>query len=145
MRKVEGARVDLWHADGQGMYSGYSGQGDDGSTRGETFLRGTQFTGADGQVRCHDLSRLVPGCTPHSLQGVSRCEEPRRWPALFSNDLSARIYAGARPNDRKPKREIVAQRGLHIRDLGGAATLVSVTEEGGSYLASHVIAVDRAG
>src|SRR6476659_8553514 len=27
--RLKGARVDLWHADGQGMYSGYRGQGDD--------------------------------------------------------------------------------------------------------------------
>src|SRR5262245_13093069 len=28
--RLKGARVDLWHADDQGMYSGYRGQGDDG-------------------------------------------------------------------------------------------------------------------
>lgn len=57
--RLKGARVDLWHADGQGMYSGYRGQGDDGiSTRGETFLRGTQLTGADGQVR---FATIYPG------------------------------------------------------------------------------------
>src|SRR4029079_1137603 len=39
------ARVDIWHADGVGLYSGYTNQ-ETGSTKGETFLRGTQFTGS---------------------------------------------------------------------------------------------------
>src|ERR1041384_5224148 len=44
------ARVDLWHADAQGIYSGYEGQGDkqDLSTVGQKFLRGTQFTDGKG-------------------------------------------------------------------------------------------------
>src|SRR5882757_877680 len=42
----ERARVDIWHADARGIYSGYEGQGDkqDLSTVGQKFLRGTQFT-----------------------------------------------------------------------------------------------------
>jgi len=45
-----GARVDIWHCDAAGLYSGYPGQGEDGAvnTRGKTFLRGSLVTGADG-------------------------------------------------------------------------------------------------
>lgn len=44
------ARVDVWHADAQGLYSGYDGQGDSRriSTRGQAFLRGTQFSDGEG-------------------------------------------------------------------------------------------------
>jgi protocatechuate 3,4-dioxygenase beta subunit len=143
--RLKGARVDLWHADGQGMYSGYSGQGDDGIST----LRGTQFTGADGQVRFATIyPGWYPGRTPHIHFKVFLDAKSLVVGQLyFPNDLSARIYAGVAPyNDRKPKRDIVANKEDFIfEDLGGAATLVSVTEEGGSYLASHVIAVDRAG
>jgi protocatechuate 3,4-dioxygenase beta subunit len=38
---IEGAAVDVWHCDAEGVYSGV--QGDSG-----TFLRGVQMTGADG-------------------------------------------------------------------------------------------------
>ncbi|MES1245802.1 MAG: intradiol ring-cleavage dioxygenase [Acidobacteriota bacterium] len=38
--------VDVWHADKDGLYSGYSQPA--GNTRGQTFLRGTQPTDADG-------------------------------------------------------------------------------------------------
>jgi len=45
-----GARVDIWHCDAAGLYSGYAGQGDERrvSTKGKTFLRGTLISGKDG-------------------------------------------------------------------------------------------------
>src|SRR6202158_5033650 len=54
------ARVDVWHADAQGVYSGYEGQGDkqDLSTVGQKFLRGTQFTDSKGAV---SFATIYPG------------------------------------------------------------------------------------
>ena len=56
----EHARVDIWHADAQGIYSGYEGQGDkqDLSTVGQKFLRGTQFTDDKGAV---SFETIYPG------------------------------------------------------------------------------------
>jgi protocatechuate 3,4-dioxygenase beta subunit len=56
----ERARVDIWHADAGGIYSGYEGQGDkqDLSTVGQTFLRGTQFTDSKGAV---SFKTIYPG------------------------------------------------------------------------------------
>ncbi|HEY6634639.1 MAG TPA: protocatechuate dioxygenase, partial [Acidimicrobiia bacterium] len=45
---VEGARIDIWHCDADGVYSGYSQPGSDAT--GETFCRGIQLTDANGQV-----------------------------------------------------------------------------------------------
>ncbi len=45
---IENARVDIWHCDAAGLYSGYANQTRGAGTTGETFLRGTQFTGANG-------------------------------------------------------------------------------------------------
>jgi protocatechuate 3,4-dioxygenase beta subunit len=148
--RLKGARLDLWHADGQGMYSGYRGQGDNGiSTRGETFLRGTQFTDADGQVRFATIyPGWYPGRTPHiHLKVFLDAANLVTGQLYFPDDLSARIYVGITPyNDRKAKRDIVRnEEDFIFEDQGGAETLVSVTEEGGSYLASLVIGVDRAG
>src|ERR1700737_1025416 len=55
----ERARVDIWHADAQGIYSGYEGQGDkqDLSTIGQKFLRGTQFTDSKGSVSFETIYR----------------------------------------------------------------------------------------
>lgn len=60
---VQGARVDVWHADAKGVYSGYEGQGDGRrlSTVGRTFLRGTQFSDATGAVA---FETLYPGWYP---------------------------------------------------------------------------------
>lgn len=56
----ERARVDIWHADAQGIYSSFEGQGDkqDISTVGQKFLRGTQFTDSEGAV---SFETIYPG------------------------------------------------------------------------------------
>jgi protocatechuate 3,4-dioxygenase beta subunit len=132
------------------MYSGYRGQGDDGvSTRGQTFLRGTQLTGADGQVRFATIyPGWYPGRTPHiHFKVLLDAASLVTGQLYFPDDLSARIYAGRSPyNERKAKRDILANTEDFIfQDQGGADTLVNVKEEGGSYLASLVIGVDHAG
>ena len=45
---IEGARIDVWHCDADGVYSGVSQPGND--TTGETFCRGIQLTDANGQA-----------------------------------------------------------------------------------------------
>jgi len=78
--RLEGARVDVWHSDGLGVYSGYARQ-ETGSTRGETFLRGTQFTDADGQVRPwqpEERTRQVVRREAVHCQGKSAQPPPRR-------------------------------------------------------------------
>jgi protocatechuate 3,4-dioxygenase beta subunit len=59
-KPIEGARVDIWHADAQGIYSGVEGQGDkqEISTVGQKFLRGTQFTDGQGAV---SFKTVYPG------------------------------------------------------------------------------------
>jgi protocatechuate 3,4-dioxygenase beta subunit len=59
-KPIERARVDIWHADARGIYSGYEGQGDkqDTSTVGQKFLRGTQFTDGAGAV---SFKTIYPG------------------------------------------------------------------------------------
>jgi protocatechuate 3,4-dioxygenase beta subunit len=53
-RPVQGAAVDIWHADGLGAYSDESSEG----TVGQTWLRGVQLTDADGLVR---FTTIYPG------------------------------------------------------------------------------------
>ena len=49
---IESAVVDIWHCDAAGIYSGFD------AGEGETFLRGTQVTNADGAVR---FDTVYPG------------------------------------------------------------------------------------
>lgn len=56
-----GYRVDIWHCNKRGYYSAYSGQpGIDGTqnTTGQTWLRGIQYTDANGQV---SFTSIYPG------------------------------------------------------------------------------------
>ena len=54
---LENARVDIWHANAFGLYSGYEDQVGVGDISVEQavinrdYLRGTQYTGPDGRVR----------------------------------------------------------------------------------------------
>jgi protocatechuate 3,4-dioxygenase beta subunit len=51
---LDGAQVDIWHADSQGVYSGVVLQG----TSGQNFLRGYQVTDANGTAQ---FSTVYPG------------------------------------------------------------------------------------
>lgn len=65
---IANVRVDVWHADASGVYSGYAGQGDDRavSTKGQTYLRGTQISDAEGNVVFQTIfPGWYPGRTPH--------------------------------------------------------------------------------
>jgi protocatechuate 3,4-dioxygenase beta subunit len=53
---IPGARVDVWHCDADGVYSGYSQPGTD--TTAETFCRGIQVSDDNGQVT---FQTIYPG------------------------------------------------------------------------------------
>jgi len=60
---IEGARVDLWHCNRYGWYSGYGGQsgglsGQSTSYIGQNWLRGYQLTDANGQAA---FTTVYPG------------------------------------------------------------------------------------
>lgn len=50
---IESARVDIWHCDAQGQYSGVSDRGFE--TTGQDFLRGYQLTNTSGVVEFHTI------------------------------------------------------------------------------------------
>ena len=66
-RPIEGARVDIWHCDAAGRYSGYARE----NTVGETFLRGTQHTGAGGVARFRTIYR--DGTAAGRCTSTTRC------------------------------------------------------------------------
>lgn len=54
-------RVNIWHCDKDGVYSGYTGQQGGLNTTGLTFLRGYQITDANGEVQ---FTTIFPGWYP---------------------------------------------------------------------------------
>jgi protocatechuate 3,4-dioxygenase beta subunit len=62
-KPIKGARVDIWYANAQGVYSGVASRGDDlgaGANSGN-FLRGTQLTNAKGVAT---FKGIYPGWYP---------------------------------------------------------------------------------
>lgn len=54
---MENVRVNIWHCNADGLYSGYGGNNNPGQ-EGLTYLRGYQFTNANGEV---DFITILPG------------------------------------------------------------------------------------
>jgi protocatechuate 3,4-dioxygenase beta subunit len=148
--RIQGARVDLWQCDALGLYSGYADQAT-GSSQGETFLRGTQFTGADGEAR---FDTIYPGWysgrTPHIHFKVFLDETSLVTGQLYFPDpISERIYADLPPyRAREGVRETFNANDFIFMKQGGADTVATVEEmsgKAGAFRAALVIGVDRAG
>ena len=61
---IPDARVDIWHCDAAGLYSGV--RSELGDTRGQTFMRGIQMTDASGIATFDTVfPGWYPGRTPH--------------------------------------------------------------------------------
>ena len=62
-KPIKNARVDIWYANAQGVYSGVASRGDDlgAGTNSGKFLRGTQYSNAKGVVT---FKGIYPGWYP---------------------------------------------------------------------------------
>lgn len=143
---IEGARVDIWHCDATGVYSGYAGQGDDGSvdTTGETFMRGTQFADADGLV---EFETVYPswyrGRTTHIHFKVFIAENVILTGQIFFPDaLSEYIYLNVAPyNDRSSTRDTLnSNDSIAAQSTRAAYAFIKELDE--EYLAAMIIGVD---
>jgi protocatechuate 3,4-dioxygenase beta subunit len=149
-KPLPGARVDIWHADARGIYSGYDGQGDDGRTSavGETYLRGAQTTGADGVVTFRTVyPGWYPGRTPHiHIKVFLDKRTVLAGQAYFPDGLSARIYRERAPYNVRPVADTVNAGDFLFRSGGkedGGAVL-AITEATDIVTASLDITIGRA-
>lgn len=147
---LSGARVDVWHANALGHYSGYQGQGDgrDISTEGQSFLRGTQFTDDGGEVT---FATIYPGWysgrTPHIHFKVFVDDKNVVTGQIYFPDaLSEYIYMQVAPyNTRSRTRDTTNDRdGILQASGGGRETFAAIKEEANRYLAALIIGIDRA-
>jgi protocatechuate 3,4-dioxygenase beta subunit len=146
---LKGARVDIWHADAIGFYSGYPGQGDAHtvSTSDQHFLRGTQSTDDDGQV---SFTTIYPGWykgrTAHIHAKVFLDNKTVLTTQLYFPDaLSEFIYKNVKPyNSRAHERDTVNATDYVVRVSGNDRTsFCNIKEETDRYVASLIIGVDR--
>jgi protocatechuate 3,4-dioxygenase beta subunit len=139
------ARVDIWHCDAKGHYSGYPGQGDgrDIDTTGEKFLRGVQHTDEQGLV---SFKTIYPGWyrgrTTHIHFKVFPDENSvMTGQIFFPDDLSEHLFTSVAPyNDRSEKRDVWnRQDGIALR--AGPLSQAALRETQSAYEALMIIAI----
>jgi protocatechuate 3,4-dioxygenase beta subunit len=145
----EHARVDIWHADARGVYSGYEGQGDkqDLSTVGQKFLRGTQFTDGRGAVR---FATIYPGwyegrATHIHFKVLLDDRNVLTGQMYFPDALNEFIYANvpAYADRLKPRAVVNANDQFANFHDPSRLSFCAVKEERDCYAASLVLGVDR--
>ena len=147
-RPFEGARVDVWHCDADGDYSGFARQGSDGvqDTRGETFLRGTQFTDPRGVAR---FATIWPGWyrgrTPHGHYRNCLDERALMTSQLFFPDGASEAVFSAAPYQARAAGQDVTNATDGIARRAGPRSFARVAEAGGGWEAALVVGVARAG
>ncbi|MBE0580614.1 MAG: intradiol ring-cleavage dioxygenase [Devosia sp.] len=145
---MPGARVDIWHCDATGVYSGYAGQGDDGSidTTGETFMRGTQFADDNGIA---EFETVYPswyrGRTTHIHFKIFLDETNILTGQIFFPDaLSEYIYLNVAPyNDRASARDTLnSNDSIAAQSTRTAFAFIKELDE--EYLVAMIVGVDPA-
>lgn len=146
-RPLPRLRVDLWHCDMQGRYSGFDGQGDDraGAFEGKTFLRGSQFTDHDGVAA---FATVYPGWyagrTTHIHMKVLNGARAVLTSQFFLPDaLSEFLYTQVSLYQRARVRDTLnSVDGIALR--AGDTVLGAVREERQRYVATLALVVDPA-
>lgn len=146
---IPGARVDVWHADAQGLYSGFRGQGDgrDIDTTGQDFLRGTQLADESGGVT---FQTIWPGwyagrATHIHFKVFLDARNVAMGQIYFPDALNEYLYANvAAYGGRRGTRDVVNRNDALARDddpehIGYCA----VSEEHDGYRATLTLGVDR--
>jgi protocatechuate 3,4-dioxygenase beta subunit len=148
---ITDARVDIWHADARGVYSGYAGQGDRRSisTRNETYLRGTQMTDADGTAIFRTIyPGWYPGRTPHvHVRVFLDTRTTVTGQIYFADALTARIYRERQPYAVRPKADTTNANDFIFKsgEREGGGIVFAIKEESDLLVGSLAIAVDRRG
>jgi len=146
-RPLPKLRVDLWHCDAQGRYSGFGGQGDDRALtfEGQAFLRGSQHTDRDGAVA---FTTVYPGWyagrTTHIHFKVLNGARAVLTSQFFLPDaLSEFLYTQVSGYQRSRLRDTLnSADGIALK--AGDTVLGAVREERRRYVATLALVVDPA-
>jgi protocatechuate 3,4-dioxygenase beta subunit len=144
---VSGAAVDIWHADANGLYSGFaaaSAQANGGSTGADdgTFCRGTQLSDATGKVT---FNTIYPGWYQgrtvhiHVLIHVSG-KSVHTGQLFFDDTFTDGVYASNKPYSTRGTRT-TKNSNDGIYSGGGSKSIVPVTKSGSGYAGTLVTGV----
>ncbi|SFV03455.1 Dioxygenase [Methylobacterium sp. 174MFSha1.1] len=136
------ARVDLWHADAQGQYSGTRDQG--ASTLGRTFLRGTQVADEAGRV---GFRTIYPGWylgrTPHlHVKVILGGRTALTGQIYFPDAVSEAVYGAPAYAGRSRRGRIGNARDILLRqDDPEGRGIAELRPEGAGYEAALTLVV----
>lgn len=147
---LDGARVDVWHADAIGLYSGYGRQPGTGAPSASverlTFLRGTQFTDARGTVHFRTVyPSWYGGRTPHiHFKVFLGGDEIVASQIFFPEEVNEQVFAEWLPyRERTDRRTAFNANDMFLRGgVTGAFCTVERSDEG--YLAEATVAIAAA-
>jgi len=146
-RPVKDARVDIWQCDAEGNYSGYANMGSkrDNDTTGQTFLRGTQTTDANGIVT---FDTIYPGWysgrTAHVHYKIFLNEKTVLTSQIFFPDaLNEYIYLKSPEYKRSAERDTVNSID-GIAAQAGEGSYCAIREQKDRYSAALVVGIDPA-
>lgn len=136
------ARVEIWHADADGAYSGFGrGRGQPGPR--ETFMRGALPADASGRANFRTIwPGWYPGRTPHIHfkvrpdKGESRILTGQIY---FPDEISEKIYRTVAPYAARPGGRIATNADDGLFRRSGALTSATVAERADGYLAALTV------
>jgi protocatechuate 3,4-dioxygenase beta subunit len=146
---IRNARVDVWHSNAHGIYSGYEGQRGVGETPGQsasgkTFLRGTQLTDRDGLTRFRTIyPSWYYGRTPHiHFKVFLQPREVAVSQIFFPDTVSDRVFADSKAYIARTRgRDTYNETDMYARAGASGGAFCDVTAEPAGYRASVVIGI----
>lgn len=146
---LPGARVDIWHCDARGVYSGYPGQSDTHKLdqSGKTFLRGTQMADAAGWAGFRTIyPGWYAGRATHIHFRVFVDEATvLTGQTFFPEALNEFIYTNVPDYTGRPKQRLVINANDRVATEADPEHRAhcAVKEERDHYLATLTLAVSR--
>ncbi len=146
---VPGARVDIWHCDARGIYSGYPGQSDTHKLdqSGKTYLRGTQMADAAGWAGFRTIyPGWYAGRATHIHFRVFVDETTvLTGQTFFPEALNEFIYTNVPDYTGRPKQRLVINANDRVATEADPEHRAhcAVKEERDDYLATLTLAVSR--
>lgn len=151
---IRGAKIDIWHANSQGIYSSVNDQ----ATAGKKFLRGYQITDHSGTVR---FTTIYPGWyqgrTVHIHVKVRTFEGPQKsleWTSqfYFNNSMNRQIDSQLPYSIHGPPTTMNEQDGIYtgastdgmLGNNSGEHLMLNLAKQGQSYVGTFNIALNSA-
>ena len=149
---LKGAKLDIWHANSQGIYSGVKDMG----TADNNFLRGYQVTDNNGTV---EFTTIYPGWYEgraihiHDKVRIFNGQEKElEWTAqlYFNNSINEQVHEQTPYNSHGPVKTTNEQDMIYtgasadglIQKNSGEQLMVNLTKQGASYLGTFNVVLN---